>query len=47
MRRRCNWCGKQIDTTHESSIWCEKNPHRGKGAVRIKKSVVKILSLRR
>lgn len=45
MKRKCYWCNKIYDTKHESSIWCAQNPHRGKGANRIKKSIVKIMSL--
>lgn len=40
--RTCHWCGKKYDPEHESSIWCEKNPHRGRGASRRKNSIVTI-----
>jgi primosomal protein N' len=33
--RRCHWCGRQYDAAKESSVWCESNPHRGRGASRI------------
>jgi hypothetical protein len=31
MIKQCRYCGKKYDTQKESQIWCEKNPHRGKG----------------
>jgi hypothetical protein len=46
MKRKCPWCGQHYDTAKsESSIYCAKNPRRGKGASKIKPSIVRILSL--
>jgi hypothetical protein len=42
MIRRCPWCRMKYETGTESSIWCPKNPHRGKGEKRIKPKVVRI-----
>lgn len=34
MIRKCQWCGNDYDTKHQSSIWCEDNPNRGRGEKR-------------
>lgn len=34
LTRRCHWCARTYDARHESSIWCPKNPHRGRGEKR-------------
>lgn len=39
MMRRCKWCGKYYDTKRGSSVWCDENPHRGRGAEQAKKSM--------
>ena len=47
MIRLCHWCGEKYNSEKESSIWCSKNPHRGKGKARLKHRKVKILCLLR
>jgi hypothetical protein len=43
MKRKCPHCDARYDTSKgESSVWCEKNPRRGRGGKRLKHRVVKI-----
>lgn len=32
--RRCKWCQRLYDPDKGSSIFCDDNPHRGRGAKR-------------
>lgn len=43
--RKCKWCGEMYDPAKGSSIWCEKNPQRGKGAERRKPRLFTMLML--
>lgn len=45
INRKCRWCKRQYDARTESSIWCEDNPHRGRGANRRPKRIFRTLVL--
>lgn len=40
MKRKCYWCGGSYDTRIQSSVWCERNPNRGRGAKLVEKKIV-------
>jgi hypothetical protein len=40
--RKCYWCGRKYDAHKESSIYCEKNPHRGRGKNRLTNNKPKV-----
>lgn len=45
MMRKCHWCKRSYDTKSGSSIWCDRNPHRGRGAKRRKPRLFTMLML--